>query len=74
MVDRNVVDFRTQAEQMLALIDERLKTGQHNVAIETLALKFKALYEQGILSGQAYESEGIFPYRSYNTDLEDNQR
>jgi hypothetical protein len=66
MADRNVLDFRAQAEQMLRIIEARLEVGQQNAAIEFLILKFKALYEQGVASGRLYEKEGIFPYTPFN--------
>ncbi|MFI4937024.1 MAG: hypothetical protein ACHQJ6_00755 [Candidatus Berkiellales bacterium] len=68
MSDRNVLDFRSQAEQMLRIIQARLDQGQENAAIEFLILKFKALYEQGVSSGRLYEKEGIYPYTSLNED------
>lgn len=66
MADRNVLDFRAQAEQMLRIVEARLNAGQQNAAVELLILKFKALYEQGVLSGRLYEKEGIYPYTSFN--------
>ncbi len=66
MADRNVLDFREQAEQMLRIIEARLNGGQRNAAVEFLILKFKALYEQGVSSGRLYEKEGIYPYTSFN--------
>lgn len=68
MADRNVLDFRAQAEQMMRIIDARLKTGQERAAIEFLILKFKALYEQGVASGRLYEKEGIFPYTPFTEE------
>jgi len=66
MVDRNVLDFRAQAEQMMRIIEARLKVGQRNAAIEFLILKFKALYEQGVSGGRLYEKEGVFPYTAFD--------
>lgn len=66
MADRNVLDFRAQAEQMLNIIEARLENGQRGAAIEFLILKFKALYEQGVSSGRLYEKEGLYPYTSFN--------
>ncbi len=66
MADRNVLDFRAQAEQMMRIIETRLEAGQRNAAIEFLILKFKALYEQGVSSGKLYENEGIFPYTPFS--------
>ncbi|MBS0289418.1 MAG: hypothetical protein JSS07_05230 [Proteobacteria bacterium] len=68
MADRNVLDFRAQAEQMMRIIEARLQVGQRNSALEFLILKFKALYEQGVLSGRLYENEGIFPYTPFSED------
>ncbi len=66
MADRNVLDFRAQAEQMMRIIETRIEAGQRNAAIEFLILKFKALYEQGVSSGKLYENEGIFPYTPFS--------
>jgi hypothetical protein len=66
MADRNVLDFRAQAEQMMRIIEARLQVGQRNAGIEFLILKFKALYEQGVSSGRLYEKEGIYPYTPFN--------
>jgi hypothetical protein len=60
----SLLDFRTQAEQMLRIIETRTQAGQRAAALEFLILKFKALYEQGILSGRRYETQGTFPYNS----------
>jgi hypothetical protein len=65
MVDKNVLDFHEQAEQLIQMIQSHIAIGQRKVAIEILVLKFKALYEQGIASGQLYEREGTFPYSSF---------
>lgn len=65
MADRNVLDFRAQAEQMMRIIEARLTVGQRNAAIEFLILKFKALYEQGVSSGRLYEKEGVYPYTPF---------
>ena len=62
MADRRILDFRAQAEQMMRIIESRLKNNQRGPALEFLILKFKALYEQGVVSGQLYEKEGIYPY------------
>lgn len=66
MTDRNVLDFRAQAEQMLRIIEARLQVGQRQPALELLILKFKALYEQGVIGGRLYEKEGIFPYTPFH--------
>lgn len=64
-MDRNVLDFRAQAEQMMRIVESRLEVGQRQAAVEFLILKFKALYEQGVSSGRLYEREGAFPYTPY---------
>jgi hypothetical protein len=68
MLDKNVLDFRAQAEQMLRIIEARLKQGQRQPSLDLLVLKFKALYEQGVSSGRLYEQEGIFPYEPINEE------
>lgn len=68
MADRNVLDFRAQAEQMMRIIEARVKVGQRGAALELLILKFKALYEQGVASGRLYEKEGIYPYTPFTED------
>lgn len=68
MADRNILDFRAQAEQMMRIIEARLKVGQRHTAIEFLVLKFKALYEQGVASGRLYEKEGVYPYTPFTED------
>lgn len=68
MADRNVLDFRAQAEQMMRIIEARVKVGQRNTAVEFLILKFKALYEQGVSSGRLYEKEGIYPYTPFSEE------
>ncbi len=65
-MDRNVLDFRAQAEQMMRIIESRLQVGQRNSALEFLILKFKALYEQGVSSGKIYENQGIYPYTPFS--------
>lgn len=69
MADRNVLDFRAQAEQMMRIIESRLSANQKQAATEFLVLKFKALYEQGVASGRLYEKEGIYPYTPFHDDL-----
>jgi hypothetical protein len=66
MADRNVLDFRAQAEQMIRIIETKMQSGQRQAALELVILKFKALYEQGIIGGRLYEKEGIFPYSPFN--------
>jgi hypothetical protein len=68
MADRNVLDFRAQAEQMMRIIETRLKVGQRTAAVEFLILKFKALYEQGVSGGRLYEKEGVYPYTAFTDD------
>lgn len=68
MADRNVLDFRAQAEQMIRIIESRLEANQKQAAIEFLILKFKALYEQGVASGRLYEKEGLYPYTPFHDD------
>ncbi len=70
MPDPSTLDFRGQAEQMMRIIEGRLHIGQRQAALEFLILKFKALYEQGVISGRQYEKEGIYPY----TSIDDDQR
>jgi len=62
MVDKNILNFRAQAEQMLELVENRLAMHERGMAIDFLVLKFKALYEQGVISGRLYEKEGVFPF------------
>ncbi len=70
MANKNVLDFRAQAEQMMKITEARLNQGQKEMAVDFMVLKFKALYEQGISSGRLYEKEGIYPY----TPIHDDQR
>lgn len=65
MADRNILDFRAQAEQMIRIIESKLDTGHRQAAIDLLVLKFKALYEQGVIGGRQYEKEGVFPYTPF---------
>ena len=68
MADKNVLDFRAQAEQMMNIVESRLSQGQRQMALEFMVLKFKALYEQGVSSGRLYEKEGVFPYTPFHDD------
>lgn len=68
MANRNVLDFRAQAEQMIRIIESRLEANQRQAALEFLILKFKALYEQGVASGRLYEKEGLYPYTPFLDD------
>lgn len=60
--DNRLLDFESQAEQLLSLLESRLNTGHREAALQYLAFKFKTLYEQGVASGRLYEKEGVFPY------------
>lgn len=64
MSNNMILDFRAQADQMMRIIESRLRTGQKQAATEFLVLKFKALYEQGVTAGRLYEREGVYPYTS----------
>ena len=68
MADQSVLDFRQQAEQMMRIVEGRLEIGQRQAGIEFLILKFKALYEQGVIAGRLYEKDGIYPYTSMEND------
>lgn len=57
-----ILDFETQADQLLELIESRLQSGHRDAALQYLIFKFKSLYEQGVASGRLYEKEGVFPY------------
>ncbi len=57
-----ILDFNTQAEQLLELIEARIKAGHRDAALQFLVFKFKSLYEQGVASGRLYEREGEYPY------------
>ncbi|MDB6096753.1 MAG: hypothetical protein JWM09_1031 [Francisellaceae bacterium] len=61
-MSRSILDFKMQAEQMLSIIESRLKIGQKESATQILILKFKSLYEQGVANGRIYEREGISPF------------
>ena len=66
MADRNILDFRAQAEQMIRFIENKLELGQRQSALELINLKFKLIYEQGVMEGQLYEKEGESPYTILN--------
>lgn len=66
MANRNVLDFRAQAEQMMRIIEHRLKYNQRSASIEFLILKFKALYAEGVNAGELYAKEGVYPYTIYD--------
>lgn len=40
---------------MMRMVEARLKTGHRQAGVELMILKFKALYEQGVLGGRLYE-------------------
>jgi hypothetical protein len=65
---RIVLDFQAQAEQALQLIESRVKTGSKESAKQFLVLKFKTLYEQGVIAGKDYVREGISPFESATSD------
>jgi hypothetical protein len=62
MADKNMINFYAQADQMLNIIESRLRSGQKQAARNFLILKFKSLYEQGVASGRVYERDGVYPY------------
>ena len=62
LTTNRVLDFNTQAEQMIQLIESRLKSGDRAAAVDFLKYKFKTLYEIGVASGRDYETRGEFPY------------
>lgn len=62
MLDNRILDFPAQAEQIMQIIESRLKQGDREAAIQYLIFKFKSLYEQGVANGRLYEKEGVFPY------------
>ena len=66
MADRNILDFRAQAEQMIRFIENKLELGQRQSALELINLKFKLIYEQGVMQGQLYEKEGESLYTILN--------
>jgi len=57
-----ILDFKAQSEQLLSLIESRIKSGHRDAALQYLEFKFKSLYEQGVIAGRRYETEGEFPY------------
>lgn len=64
MPSKSKLDFKTQAEQMLHILEERLQVGDLESAKQLLIIKFKNLYELGVSSGRLYEREGVYPYTS----------
>ncbi len=63
-----ILDFEAQAEQMLKIIEQRLDDNNRDTATQILMLKFKSLYEQGVVSGKRYVKEGIYPFMSTEKD------
>ena len=62
-----MTDFRSQATQMLELIESKLESHQRTVTIEFIALKLRAVFEEGVAKGRRYEREGEYPYSSLAT-------
>ena len=62
MIEDRILDFNSQAEQLLDIIESRLKVGHRDAALQYLVFKFKTLYEQGVANGRRYEREGAYPY------------
>lgn len=62
MLEDRILDFSAQAEQLLQIIESRLKIEQRDAALQYLIFKFKTLYEQGVANGRRYEREGTYPY------------
>ena len=67
MPQKNTLDFKAQATQMLHILEESLKLGDTESAKHLLVLKFKSLYEIGVASGRLYEREGVYPYTALNS-------
>lgn len=63
-----ILDFEAQAEQMLDIIEQRLKERDKSTAIKLMVLKLKSLYEQGVASGKRYAREGVSPFMSMDDD------
>lgn len=62
-----MIDFRSQAHQMMDLIETKLESKQRMMAIEFIALKLRAVFEEGVAKGRKYEREGVYPYPSFAT-------
>lgn len=60
--ESRILDFESQAQQLLNLLESRLASGHRDAAVQYLKFKFKTLYEQGVSNGRLYEREGVFPY------------
>jgi hypothetical protein len=67
MPQKNILDFKAQAAQMLHILEENLKSGNADSAKQLLVLKFKSLYEIGVASGKLYEREGVYPYTALDS-------
>ncbi|MEY3182586.1 MAG: hypothetical protein RLZ35_571 [Pseudomonadota bacterium] len=67
MPQKNTLDFKAQATQMLDILEERLHLGDTESAKQLLVLKFKSLYEIGVAAGRLYEREGIYPYTAFDS-------
>jgi len=63
MLERAILDFKVQAEQMLRIMEGRLQQGEREAAVQMLILKFKSLYEQGVINGKLSIQQGINPYQ-----------
>ena len=62
MNKKAILDFKAQAEQMLNILECRLDSGNREAAVQLLVLKFKTLYEQGVIGGRAQAKKGNSPY------------
>ncbi len=67
MPQKNILDFKAQATQMLRILEENVRSGDLESATQLLVLKFKSLYEIGVASGKRYEREGIYPYTAWGS-------
>lgn len=65
---KRILDFELQAEQMLEIIEQRLKNKEKEAAKQFLILKFKSLYEQGVAGGKLYAREGVSPFMSIDEE------
>lgn len=63
-----ILDFEAQSEQMMNIIEQRLKDNNREGAKQILMLKFKSLYEQGVVGGKRYAREGVYPFMSTEKD------
>lgn len=69
MAKNSILDFNAQADQMMEIIESRMKAGKKDAATQFLVLKFKTLFEQGVASGREWERRGVSPYESLHTDF-----